>query len=678
MREHLKGIRSLLLSGARRRRALLLAGTMLGAGAVTVGYALPAGATVTPPQNSLIVGSGSSTTYNMMQALDTIFNQSPGCQVAVTTIGATQPLNFSCVGGQYTVDGNPVDINPFNDAAVEEPPIGSSNGIAELQDSGANGAAASVGVSQDINFARSSRAPKSSDSASDNFVAYAKDGVSWLHFVKVDSAYTPSHDVVSLNATQLEDIYDGTYYNWDQIQTGITKVHSEEVPAYEGDNAPIIVVSAQNGSGTESTFSGYINALNPSAPNAVNCLNGTGTGGGSAIGSATDPVPPGNSGDPSGTCYGPDVIFENELGDVSTHVGGQDGWSSGQSNFVDDFTQIGQSTTGLTQAQLESDMIFFYSYGKYVHQGCTSRSAYGTDGCGLTTLGTGNQPAFGELGDVATIGCGTNNYNPECNGTTYVPATYLDGITASESDILATTGTTFPLTRYLFNVYSNGSVQTSQTDTLVGGGAITDGTAYPLSQDNVLPGGGIAPLSVTCSGTTETYPDSADFTLSSSPVGGTGNDSSWTITFTSGSTNFPTGTTDCTVTYDYQTIPEASGATLNYVSEVGFICNPKTVTTVDPNTGDTYISEIQAAIEGQGFFPLSDGIYATTPTVNQTPLDEGATLPHPASALLANTASWAADQPTSVTQYASYDTAPVDTGNGQTQGFCEVYYDAGS
>jgi hypothetical protein len=51
-------------------------------------------------------------------------------------------------------------------------------------------------------------------------------------------------------------------------------------------------------------------------------------------------------------------------------------------------------------------------------------------------------------------------------------------------------------------------------------------------------------------------------------------------------------------------IPVSSPATLNAVSEDGFICKPATATDVDPNTGLTYHSEIDAAITNQGFLPL--------------------------------------------------------------------------
>jgi hypothetical protein len=51
-------------------------------------------------------------------------------------------------------------------------------------------------------------------------------------------------------------------------------------------------------------------------------------------------------------------------------------------------------------------------------------------------------------------------------------------------------------------------------------------------------------------------------------------------------------------------IPASAPAALNAVSEDGFLCKPATATDIDPNTGETYRSEIDAVITGEGFFPL--------------------------------------------------------------------------
>jgi hypothetical protein len=45
-------------------------------------------------------------------------------------------------------------------------------------------------------------------------------------------------------------------------------------------------------------------------------------------------------------------------------------------------------------------------------------------------------------------------------------------------------------------------------------------------------------------------------------------------------------------------------ATLNLVSEYGFLCKPDTATQVDPATGAFYRTEIEQVITANGFFPL--------------------------------------------------------------------------
>jgi hypothetical protein len=59
----------------------------------------------------------------------------------------------------------------------------------------------------------------------------------------------------------------------------------------------------------------------------------------------------------------------------------------------------------------------------------------------------------------------------------------------------------------------------------------------------------------------------------------------------------------------------ATQPTLNLVGEYGFLCKPSTNTDIDPLTGASYRSEIEAAITAQGFFPIDTHI--------GTPFSEG-------------------------------------------------------
>ena len=141
-----------------------------------------------------------------------------------------------------TVGSDP--INPYGDVVSQEPPLGSSNGIQELEDAGAHGAGAtnkgaSIKVFQGISFATSSRVAASTDLQGLNFVAYAKDGLSWFHYTKVAGKSTPSSAVTNLSQAQLRGDLNGSIDNWSQVG---------------GTNAPIVVVTAPEGSGMQSVL----------------------------------------------------------------------------------------------------------------------------------------------------------------------------------------------------------------------------------------------------------------------------------------------------------------------------------------------------------------------------------------------------------------------------------------
>ncbi len=116
-----------------------------------------------------------------------------------------------------------------------------------------------------ISAARSSCAPNLAggskvDFNGLNFVAYAMDGVDWIHWTKVKNAATPSANVTNLSVSQLEAIYTdsltcpgpgGTTLtnNWFCLNGGTG------TPSNKG----IALDMAQNGSGTEATWVSTLN-----------------------------------------------------------------------------------------------------------------------------------------------------------------------------------------------------------------------------------------------------------------------------------------------------------------------------------------------------------------------------------------------------------------------------------
>jgi ABC-type phosphate transport system substrate-binding protein len=261
----------------RRARLSVFAG-LLGVSAAVVGFAVPAGAATVPAANNLIIGVGSNTTYFMMTQLSDLFNESPGCDLVVAS--GTQDNNYSCPspqnstgvgenglgdGGGYTNTGTEAQgdpENPYNDVAVEYPPLGSSVGIKELDQRGTDNAPA--------NFARSSRGPNNglpavtgdavpttaSDPEGLNFVAYAADAVPWLHWTKVNNIATPSAEISTLSLPQLAAVYNGTITEWSQLCPTAPKKTAKKCVADAGSGTAgkIVVYTAQSGSGTESTW----------------------------------------------------------------------------------------------------------------------------------------------------------------------------------------------------------------------------------------------------------------------------------------------------------------------------------------------------------------------------------------------------------------------------------------
>ncbi len=209
------------------RKVTLLVGLV----AIVAAFVVPAGAVEVVQRATLIRGSGSDTTYFLLQDMDAHYNASKGCFSEVLP-GNTQPLDNSCVVDDRSY---PTKANVDHDVALSYFPLGSSNGIAQLCQRGLAGVTL-------IDYARASRGPKSSDCAGLRFVAFAKDALPWASFKDVSGA--ASANVDSLTQQELKDIFvNCTITNWSQVG---------------GADAEIIVYAPQAGSGTRSAFDGFV------------------------------------------------------------------------------------------------------------------------------------------------------------------------------------------------------------------------------------------------------------------------------------------------------------------------------------------------------------------------------------------------------------------------------------
>lgn len=227
------------------------------AGALTIGAVLagitPANAVEAPPVASMgkiYIGSGSDTTYDMMKAIDKLYAGANGC-ASIWVTG--QPKDGSCDPASAATGNDTVTypwVNPTHDTVVEQYPVGSGNGAAELCNQGRSGV-------RKVDFARSSSgtstsAPKCSDLM---YVGYAKDAVSWWHATKKqDGTPTLSASIASIAKTDLASIYNGTYTKWSDLNGKAKDSSGAFVSGLPDTNFK--VYTAQAGSGTVDFWKG--------------------------------------------------------------------------------------------------------------------------------------------------------------------------------------------------------------------------------------------------------------------------------------------------------------------------------------------------------------------------------------------------------------------------------------
>lgn len=213
-----------------------------------------------------IVGSGSDTTYDLMMALDKIYNAANGC-ATIWSNSASQPINGQCDTSD-TASGNGPDrskypwVNDSHAVIKQLYPVGSGNGQTELckQD---------LAAARPVDFARSSSGPASGSSAekcSDlKYIAYAIDAVTWHHFLKnPDGSDTVSANIHSITQDDLKKIFRGEYTLWSELNNKAKDKDGNfitDLPA-----TGIVRYTAQSNSGTFSYWT------NSSRTNSVDAM----------------------------------------------------------------------------------------------------------------------------------------------------------------------------------------------------------------------------------------------------------------------------------------------------------------------------------------------------------------------------------------------------------------------
>ena len=206
-----------------RRRAVAMASVAVLSG-MSLAFAGTAGAADPNPSATLFQGSGSQTTYSLMVQESDLFNLAYGCDL---TASGNDTVNENCgtspvAPGDAQVNttnvgenGLPQALeNPYDDYTVQAPEVGSGAGVNQLNNSGAGFHPA---------YARSSGSPAASNgNATDNYEAYAVDGLSWTAFGAKGSALYPAHYVPTLTLGQLGQVWAGTVPSCHKTVNGVS------------------------------------------------------------------------------------------------------------------------------------------------------------------------------------------------------------------------------------------------------------------------------------------------------------------------------------------------------------------------------------------------------------------------------------------------------------------------
>ncbi|MFG1808971.1 PstS family phosphate ABC transporter substrate-binding protein [Streptomyces sp. NPDC049040] len=182
---------------------------------------------VTPAATD-IVGVGSDTTQALFNQFSADYTGSPKLYSWDAT--GTSPI---------TTKTGATSLNPR--------PNGSGAGVTALQNT----------TKTTVDFARSSGGPAAGQLATDDFIAFAKDAVSW-------AAQSGGNAPANLSTADLKGIYNCTITNWNQIT---------DEAGYTGPNATIKPFLPQSGSGTRSFFMSVLGLSN--ADPQPSCVNTT-------------------------------------------------------------------------------------------------------------------------------------------------------------------------------------------------------------------------------------------------------------------------------------------------------------------------------------------------------------------------------------------------------------------
>jgi hypothetical protein len=228
--------------------------------------------------SSLVVGSGSDTTYVMHQGFSAIFNRAPGCTLQ-TPVSGDQRFDMECNTVLNAISGKqPGYANYDRDLVTDYYFIGSGGGRNHV----AGWNQGTSGYTQ-ADYFRSSSTGAPTDGRS---IAFARDALAAFTFdtVQIDAntnVTTPGSGATSLTKAQVSSIWQGTTKCWASIDISL----SGELSVQDGSNAAYVTDSkfdevkwlalAHAAAGSTYDASEAYNACTPIAVYTVNQTSGT-------------------------------------------------------------------------------------------------------------------------------------------------------------------------------------------------------------------------------------------------------------------------------------------------------------------------------------------------------------------------------------------------------------------
>ena len=266
-------------------RAAMGAGIAVGLVVFTSGIASAAPDTSRVSQT--IVGVGSDTTYEVMNRLDQLYNESAGCAIIPAPGDTFSTFKQTCIaGGSLAYDGGLIETeNEYHDRVSEAYPVGSGNGATVLFQFTNNGAGTALAA--DFSRSSSKRTLTGVSGYTQYEMAYARDGISyWVGKTNNNVTRNGTGTLPTPNITQadLKAVYlgdgnpnttnTGCAINWSKQADGTSLANVDSVGNATGapGTGSIVVYAPQPGSGTAKDFAAFLQGGTPPAA-LQNCID---------------------------------------------------------------------------------------------------------------------------------------------------------------------------------------------------------------------------------------------------------------------------------------------------------------------------------------------------------------------------------------------------------------------